>query len=154
MLAVAALATGVAAWAVAGAPAAATADGLLDFEVRGDAVPAALGGLIGAASRGRAIVIDRREGNCMICHHLPIEEQPFQGELGPPLDAVGARLSEGQIRLRLLDQSLLNPDTLMPPYYRVRGLTNVASEYRGQPALDAQQIEDVVAYLTTLKASP
>jgi sulfur-oxidizing protein SoxX len=127
---------------------------LLDYTVRGDAVPAPLGGLSGDVDRGRAIVADRRLGNCLICHQFPLSDQPFQGEVGPPMAGVGARLSAGQIRLRLIDQSRLNPRTLMPPYYRVDGLTDVAPEYRGEPALTAQQIEDVVAYLVTLQARP
>lgn len=136
----------------AGIPsAAAAAPGLLPYEVKGDAVPQALGGLKGDAARGLAIVLDRRRGNCLICHRLPIEGEPFQGELGPALAGVGSRLTAGQIRLRLIDQSRINPDTIMPPYYRTQGLTNVAPEYRGHPALEAQEIEDVLAYLTSLK---
>ena len=144
--------------ALAAAPAAGAAAGgdadLLDYRVRADAVPAPLGGLTGDAARGRAIVLDRRLGNCLICHAFPLPDQPFQGEVGPPMAGIGARLSAGQIRLRLIDQSRLNPRTLMPPYYRVDGLTDVAPEYRGEPALTAQQIEDVVAYLTTLRGAP
>jgi len=127
---------------------------LVDYTVRGDAVPAPLGGRTGDADRGRAIAVDRRLGNCLICHAFPLPDQPFQGEVGPPLAGVGARLSAGQIRLRLIDQSRLNPRTLMPPYYRVDGLTDVAPEYRGEPALTAQQLEDVVAYLVTLGDPP
>jgi sulfur-oxidizing protein SoxX len=124
---------------------------LLDYEVRDDAVPAPLGGLKGDAARGKDILADRRRGNCLICHSAPIPEERFQGDLGPPLAGIAARLSEGQIRFRLIDQSRLNPETIMPPYYRVTGLKNVAPEYRGRPALSAQEIEDVVAYLRTLK---
>lgn len=127
---------------------------LVDYTVRGDAVPAPLGGLSGDADRGRAIVVDRRLGNCLICHQFPLPDEPFQGEVGPPMAGVGARLSPGRIRLRLIDQSRLNPRTLMPPYYRVEGLTDVAPEYHGEPALTAQQIEDVVAYLVTLQDPP
>ena len=134
---------------VTGVPAAAGA-GLLPYEVVGDAVPEALGGLTGVPARGRAAVLDRRRGNCLICHRVPVPDEPFQGEIGPPLAGVGARLSEGQIRLRLIDQSCLNPETVMPPYYRVEDLNAVAPEYRGEPALDAQAIEDVVAWLATL----
>ncbi|MGF1619356.1 MAG: sulfur oxidation c-type cytochrome SoxX [Rhodomicrobiaceae bacterium] len=123
---------------------------LLAYELRGDAVPEPLGGLKGDAARGKAVVLDRRRGNCLICHVFPLEGQPFQGEIGPPMAGVASRLSEGQIRLRLIDQSRINPDTIMPPYYRVGGLTNVAPEYEGRPALDAQEIEDVVAYLSGL----
>ncbi len=143
------------AWALlaeqAAAAQAAAQSALLPYEVAGDAVPEPLGGLRGDAARGAAIVRDRRTGNCLICHALPLADEPFQGEIGPPLAGVGARLSAGQIRYRLIDQSRLNPETLMPPYYRVAGLVDVAPEYAGRPALDAQQIEDVVAYLASLK---
>jgi sulfur-oxidizing protein SoxX len=141
----------LAALVAAGIPSTSAAPGLLPYEVKGDAVPQALGGLESDAARGLAIVLDRRRGNCLICHRLPVEGEPFQGELGPPLAGVGSRLTAGQIRLRLIDQSRINPDTIMPPYYRTQGLTNVAPEYRGHPALEAQEIEDVLAYLTSLK---
>lgn len=134
--------------AAAGAQAA--ADGLLPYAVRGDAVPSPLGGLTGDPDRGRAVVLDRRRGNCLICHAFPVGNEPFQGSLGPAMAGVGSRLDRGQIRLRLIDQSRLNPQTIMPPYYRVDGLVDVAPEYRGRPALEAQEIEDVVAYLATL----
>ncbi|MDZ4842820.1 MAG: sulfur oxidation c-type cytochrome SoxX [Hyphomicrobium aestuarii] len=108
-------------------------------------------GLTGEANRGHDIVLDRATGNCLICHRVPVPGQTFPGDLGPDLAGVGSRLTPGQIRYRLVDQSRLNPDTLMPPYYRVDGLTRVAERFRGQPALSAQQIEDVVAWLATLK---
>ena len=73
------------------------------------------------------------------------------GEIGPDLKGVGTRLTPAQIRLRLVDESLINPKTVMPPYYRIEGLTRVAAQYRGKPVLSAQQVEDVVAYLTSLK---
>lgn len=123
---------------------------LVPYEIEGDAVPAPLGGLSGDPDRGRSVVLDRQRGNCLICHALPIADEPFQGELGPSLASVGSRLSVGQIRLRLIDQSLINPATIMPPYYRVDGLTDVAPAYRGRPALDEQEIEDVVAFLAAL----
>ncbi len=131
----------------------APADPLLPFEQVGDAVPAALGGLEGDAVSGKAIVLDRRRGNCLICHVFPIDDEPFQGEIGPALSEVADRLNEGQIRLRLIDQSQLNPDTMMPPYYRIDGLTDVDPNYCGEPALEAQEIEDVVAYLSTLRSN-
>lgn len=124
---------------------------LVAYEVRGDSVPAPLGGLRGDARRGRAIVADRRKGNCLICHTAPIPGARFMGDIGPPLTGVAARLTVGQIRLRLIDQSRINADTIMPPYYRVRNLKDVAPEFRGRPALTAQEVEDVVAYLRTLK---
>jgi sulfur-oxidizing protein SoxX len=127
------------------------AGALVAFEVAGDAIPAPLGGLLGNAARGLALIRDRRVGNCLICHQLNLPDEPFQGEIGPSLDGVGSRLSPAQIRLRLVDQTRINPDTVMPPYYRISGLVNVAPEYRGRPALDAQQIEDMVVYLAGLK---
>jgi sulfur-oxidizing protein SoxX len=128
----------------------AAASALLPYDIRGDAIPEPLGGRTGDAVRGKAIVLDRRRGNCLICHAFPIEGEPFQGEIGPPMTGVASRLTKAQIRLRLIDQSRLNPETIMPPFYRVEGLTNVAPEYEGRPALDAQEIEDVVAYLAGL----
>lgn len=130
---------------------AASADPLVTFEVAGDAIAAPLGGLTGEAARGLALIRDRRIGNCLICHRLDVTGEPFQGEIGPPLDGVGGRLTAGQIRLRLVDASRLDPDTVMPPYYRVAGLVNVAPQYQGRPALDARQIEDMVVYLAGLK---
>jgi L-cysteine S-thiosulfotransferase len=121
------------------------------FDVAGDAIAAPLGNLTGNADRGRAIVLDRTSGNCLICHKVPVASEPFQGELGPDLGGIGARRTTGQIRLRLVDQSRLDPQTLMPPLYRVDNLTRVAEQFRDKPVLDAQQIEDVVAWLSTLK---
>ena len=124
--------------------------GLLPYKVVAGSVPKPLGGLEGDPERGKAVVRDRRVGNCLICHTFPIEGEAFQGEIGPSLAGVASRITEAQIRLRLIDQSRINPETIMPPYYRVQGLTNVAPEYRGKPALDAQELEDVVAYLAGL----
>ena len=121
------------------------------FTVVGDAIPEPLAGKRGDPARGRRIVLDRETGNCLICHRVPVPGEPFQGDLGPDLAGVGRRLSSGQIRLRLVDQSRLNPATIMPPYHRIDGLNRVAATYRGRPVLSAEEIEDVVAYLATLK---
>jgi sulfur-oxidizing protein SoxX len=135
---------------VAGASARAS-DQLAPFDVRGDAIEAPLGGLVGDAARGRLIVKDRTIGNCLICHAAPEPDELFMGDVAPPLQGTGSRLTRGQIRLRIVDQSVINPSTVMPPYYRVQGLRNVGPRWRGQPGLTAQQVEDVVAYLATLK---
>ncbi|KUL93562.1 cytochrome C [Bosea sp. WAO] len=121
------------------------------YAIAGDAIPAPLAGLSGDAQRGRAVVLDRTRGNCLICHRVPEPDEPFQGTIGPPLADVGARLDDGQLRLRLVDASLLNPETVMPPYFRTEGLRDVAPQFRGLPALNAQEIEDVVAYLARLR---
>jgi sulfur-oxidizing protein SoxX len=110
-----------------------------------------LTGTKGDAARGRAIVADRHVGLCLLCHSAPIPEEPFQGELAPDLKGVGARLSEGQLRLRIVDSSRVNPATIMPSYYRTEGFARVAPAFRGKTVLSEQQIEDVVAYLMTLR---
>lgn len=105
----------------------------------------------GDAARGRAIVANRTVGLCLLCHSAPIPEERFQGNLAPSLAGAGSRSTPAQLRLRLVDPARLNPDTIMPPYYRTQGLTRVARNFQGKTILTAQQIEDVVAYLATLK---
>lgn len=105
----------------------------------------------GDAARGRAAVTNRDTGNCLLCHALPESGERFMGNLAPPLSGVGARLKAGELRLRIVDSSRLNRATIMPPYYRVGRLNQVAVAYRGKPILSAQQVEDVVAYLLTLR---
>jgi sulfur-oxidizing protein SoxX len=117
----------------------------------GDAIPASLTGAAGDPARGRAIVVDRQVGLCLLCHGGPFPEQRFMGDLAPDLAGVGARLSAGQIRLRIVDPGKLNPATIMPAYYKTEGLERVAPAFRGKTILTAQQIEDVVAFLATLK---
>jgi sulfur-oxidizing protein SoxX len=116
-----------------------------------DAIVRSLTGDPGDAARGRAIVTDRRQGLCLLCHSGPFPEATFQGTLAPSLAGVGSRWSTGQLRLRIVDASRLNPNTIMPPYYRTEELTNVAPAYAGKPILSAEQIEDVVAFLGTLR---
>ena len=113
--------------------------------------PASLTGKRGDPLQGRAIVASRQVGLCLLCHTAPIPEERFQGELAPDLKGVGARLSEAQIRARLVDPGRANPSTIMPAYYKTEGLTRVAGAFRGKTIFTAEQIEDVVAYLTTLK---
>lgn len=120
-------------------------------EVVGDAIPRPLTGQVGDATRGRAIVANRSVGLCLLCHSGPIAEERFQGDLAPSLAGAGGRWSEGQLRLRIVDASRLNADTIMPPYYRTTGLQRVARTFEGKTVLTAAQIEDVVAYLVTLK---
>jgi sulfur-oxidizing protein SoxX len=116
-----------------------------------DAVPLSLTGAKGDAARGRGIVANRHVGLCLLCHSGPFPEERLQGTIAPDLRGAGARLSEGQIRLRIADSSRVNPNTIMPAYYRTEGLTRVAPAYRGKPILTAEQVEDVVAFLATLR---
>ncbi len=121
--------------------------------ISGDSIPDSLTGVAGDPVRGRAIVMDRQVGLCLLCHSGPFPETRFQGNLAPDLAGAGARWSEGQLRLRMVDASRFNPDTIMPSYYRIDGLQHVAKAYAGKPLLEAQEIEDIVAFLTTLKTT-
>ncbi|MFL6814064.1 MAG: sulfur oxidation c-type cytochrome SoxX [Bradyrhizobium sp.] len=129
-----------------------TADerGLRAYVVVGDAIPQSLTGMPGDAARGRALVLDRTS-TCILCHSGPFPETQFQGDLAPSLTGAGSRWSEGQLRLRLVDATRLNPTTIMPSYYRVEGLARVGPAWRGKPILSAEQIEDLVAYLASLR---
>ena len=115
-----------------------------------DAIPVSLTGAKGDPARGRAIIANRQIGLCLLCHSGPFPEERFQGELAPDLRSA-AKLSEGQIRLRIVDPGRVNPQTIMPAYFRSEGLTRVAPAFRGKTILTAEQIEDIVAYLLTLK---
>ena len=115
-------------------------------------INAPLGGLKGNAQRGKQIAIDARKGSCLTCHVMPIPEEPFHGDVGPSLVGIATRLTEGQLRLRIVDEKQINPETIMPGYYRdPKHFTLVADEYEGKTFLTAQEVEDVVAYLLTLK---
>jgi sulfur-oxidizing protein SoxX len=129
----------------------AAAEGLRAFAVIGDAVPDSLTGAKGDAARGRTIVANRQVGLCLLCHSGPFPRERFQGNLAPDLSGAGSRWSEGQLRLRIIDASRFNPGTIMPPYYRVDGLTRVAATFRERPILSAEQVEDVVAFLVALR---
>ena len=131
-------------------PGFAAAEELRSYAVVGDAIPMSLTGVPGDPFRGRAITVNR-QSTCILCHNGPFPEERFQGDLAPSLAGAGARWSEGQLRLRLVDASRLNPATIMPSYYRIDGLTRVGAAWRGKPILSAEQIEDVVAYLATLR---
>ena len=103
------------------------------FAVVGDSIPASLASAKGDAARGRSIVVDRNVGLCLLCHSGPFPEVRLQGTLAPELKGTGSRLSEGQIRLRIVDASRVNPATIMPPYFRTEGLTRVTPALSGKP---------------------
>ena len=119
--------------------------------VVGNAMPYSLTDAKGDPARGRAITLSRQSGLCILCHSGPFPEERFQGNLAPDLRGAGARFSEGELRLRIVDSSRVNAATIMPAYFQTQGLTRVASAYQGKPVLSAEQIEDVVAFLLTLR---
>ena len=125
--------------------------GLRPYAVVGEAIPDSLTGMPGDAARGKAIVTSRQTGLCLLCHSAPLPEEKFQGTIGPDLKGSGSRYSEGELRMRMVDSRRLNPDTIMPSYYRLDGLERVAPAFRGKTVLSAEQIEDVVAFLKTLR---
>ena len=131
-------------------PGPAGAQALRPYAIVGDAIPEPLTNARGDVARGRALVVER-SSTCILCHSGPFPEQKFQGDLAPGLAGAGSRWSEGQLRLRLVDGSRLNEATIMPSYYRVDGLARVGPNWRSKPILSAEQIEDIVAYLVTLR---
>lgn len=114
------------------------------------AINHSLTGKSGDPEMGRKIAIDRKRGNCLACHAMPIPEQQFHGETGPSLHGVANNLSEGELRMLLVDSKVVNEDTMMPAFYKVFGFNRTADKFVGKPILSAQEVEDVVAYLRTL----
>ena len=105
----------------------------------------------GDPARGAAIVANRALSQCTLCHPAPGVPAHLRGNLAPDLAGAGSRWTAAQLRERLLHPERFNPDTVMPSYGRSDGLTRVAPAVRGKPLLDAQQIDDVVAWLATLR---
>ena len=129
----------------------AAADELVKFTVVGEnEIRESLTGKPGNPDEGRKLAANRGLGNCLACHKMPIKED-LQGNVGPELNDVASRLKESEIRLRVVNPKILNPQTSMPAFYRVDGLYRVRKDLAGKPILTAQQIEDIVAYLLTLK---
>lgn len=120
--------------------------------VTGDAVVQSLTGSAGDPARGRAIIADRQKGFCLLCHGGPFPEEALQGNLAPSLAGAGSRWNEGQLRLRLMDNKRVNPESIMPAYHRIEGLNRVGAIWRDRPILSAAEIEDVLAFLMGLKA--
>ena len=131
-------------------PRAAVGEELKPYAVTGDGITESLSGSPGDAARGRKLIVERTN-TCILCHSGPFPEEKFQGDLAPNLAGSGSRWTVAQLRLRLVDASRLNPGTIMPSYYRIDGLTRVAPNWRDKPILSAEQIEDIVAYLATLR---
>jgi sulfur-oxidizing protein SoxX len=131
-------------------PVAAGAQTPVSYTIVGDGIPESLTGAAGDAARGRALVLDRTT-TCILCHSGPFPETRFQGDLAPDLSGAGNRWSASQLRLRLVDAARFNPATIMPSYFRADGFVRVGRNWTGKPILTAAQIEDIVAFLATLR---
>jgi sulfur-oxidizing protein SoxX len=121
------------------------------LEVVGDAIPRPLAATPGDPARGQAIVASRQAGLCLLCHSGPFPDAHLQGNVAGSLAGAGSRWSAGQLRLRIADARRLDPETTMPAFHRSDGLQRVGAAWQGRPILDAQQVEDVVAFLLTLR---
>lgn len=124
---------------------------VVPYQVSGDAIEQPLAGAAGDAARGRSIVANRQQGLCLLCHSAPIPEERFQGDLAPSLAGAGARYSPGQLRLRIVDPRLVNPQSFMPAFHSTANLSRVGRAWQDKPIFTAQQVEDVVAWLSTLR---
>ncbi|MGB0684487.1 MAG: sulfur oxidation c-type cytochrome SoxX [Magnetovibrionaceae bacterium] len=132
---------------------AAQAEGVADYKIVDDSeIPASLTGKPGNAESGKKVFVNRKLGNCLACHALTeLSDQPFHGQVAPSLDEVADRYSEAELRLRVVNPKVINPDTMMPAYHRTKGLHMVKKNFADKPILTAEQVEDLLAYLVTLK---
>jgi sulfur-oxidizing protein SoxX len=121
------------------------------YRVVGDAIPAPIAADAGDPARGHALIVARDAANCVLCHAVSDPAIPFSGDVGPSLDGIGRRLTVPQLRLRVVDDAQVKRDSVMPSYYKVPGLVQVAAPYVGKPILSAREIEDIVAWLATLQ---
>ncbi|MBW5436786.1 sulfur oxidation c-type cytochrome SoxX [Bradyrhizobium canariense] len=140
----------IAALIAASVAGAANADELVPYNIVSDGIAESLTGAPGDAARGRALVLARTT-TCILCHSGPFPETRFQGDLAPDLSGAGNRWTVSQLRLRLVDAARFNPETIMPSYYRTDHLVRVGRNFAGKPILSAAEIEDIVAFLATLR---
>ena len=125
--------------------------GTVSYQIVDDGIPKSLTGTAGNAQAGRKVAYNRKTGNCLACHKAPIPEQQFHGEIGPDLKGVASRYSEAELRLRIVDSKKTNSDTIMPAFYRDTGFTRLQKKWVVKSILKAQEVEDLLAYLMTLK---
>ena len=125
--------------------------GLIVLVVFIGALPALSNELTSDSQAGRSLVASRQKGLCLLCHSGPFPEEPFQGNIAPNLSDLVANLSATQLRARIMNPAITNPQTIMPSYYQPEHLTRVSKPYQGQSILSLKEIDDVVAYLMTLK---
>ena len=129
--------------------------GLKPYEiVDGNTIPKPLTDKPGDPKNGAKLVVARKKGNCLACHKIQqLSDFPFHGNVGPEISDVATRMSEGEMRLRLVNPKVINEDTIMPAFYRTEGLHRVMKKFQGKPVLTEQEIEDIIAFLKTLKAT-
>jgi len=124
---------------------------LVTYKIVDETIPQSLTGKAGDPVKGRKTAINRKKGNCLGCHVMPIPEQADHGEVGPPLNGVGSRLGAAEMRLRIVNSKMINPDTIMPAFYHIDGFHRVQEKWKGKTIISAQDVEDIIAYLVTLK---
>ena len=116
------------------------------------AVGTSLTGGAGDATEGRAVFANRKLGNCLACHtNADLSEEGFHGEVGPPMDGVADRWNQAELRGIVSNSKMMFDGTIMPAFYVDSGYTRPLDDFAGKSILTAQQVEDVVAYLLTLK---
>ncbi len=142
----------VGAFVLATVAASATLTGAAEYKVEDEAIKASLTGQAGDPANGKKVFLNRKKGNCLACHVVSsLKDQPFHGQVGPPLDGTASRWSEGELRLRIVNAKALNEDTIMPAFYRKDGFHRVLKKFKDKSVLSAQEVEDVLAYVMTMK---
>ena len=132
--------------------ASATLSGAAEYKIEDEAIKASLTGKAGDAANGKKVFLNRKKGNCLACHVVSsLKDQPFHGEVGPPLDGTASRWSEGELRLRIVNAKALNEDTIMPAFHHAKGFHRVLKKFKDKTLLSAQEVEDVLAYVMTMK---
>lgn len=130
----------------------AAAEQLVPIKIKDGSIDQPLTAQAGNPANGAATIADRKLGNCLACHQVTkLKAEPFHGDVGPALDGVASRWNEGQLRMIVVDPKKVFDDTAMPSFYRTEGMHRVRKEFQDKPMLTAQQVEDVVAFLKTLK---
>ena len=129
----------------------ASAADLIKYQINNDAIATSLTRKAGDPVKGKKLATNRKKGNCLACHSMPIPEQAFHGNIGPDLKGISSRYSEGELRLRIVNPKVLNSETIMPAFYKADGFNRVMKKFVGKTIITAQEVEDIVAYLMTLK---
>ena len=144
------LMTAVIGLAVAGTIATGAQTAHSEITIVDESIPQSLTGKPGNAENGKKVIINRKKGNCLACHVMPIPDQQFHGLTGTDLHGVASRMEVAELRMRIVDPKVVNPDTMMPSFHKT-GQHRVLKKFQGKTILSAQEVEDVIAYLMLLK---